>query len=277
MTLSVQKALGDALYRLFTRNGLILIASAFVVTLLYQVGFSTLLLPVYEDLWTDMIAESPEFEEFFDDPGELFPLALDIPGSGALGIVVLSAVLWLILLAVSLRVFHSDETETIRAEYVLDNMAWVVVNLFVGGIIFVFLWTLGLLFLIIPGIFIYVVLIYFIAAVAIEDRSFINGMSRSWGVTKGQRFKVFLLFLVLWLVSFGVSIAFTMIGFFLILLSPVAAELVGLIGQSLLMIYFAATVALSYRQLTEEQPVEEPVEGDDPFDEFAPSDANTQW
>lgn len=276
MGLNTSDILGDSLYRTFSRNGILLIVGVYLASLIGTIGMSSLVLASFESLWEDLVAEEPELADLFDNgPDAFLPLAFDLPGSVSLFLVALSAIISVVLLAVAVRVFHGGLDDELPAEVVFDNIAWVGVNLFVGGIIFGLLWFAGLVLFVIPGIIVFVFLIYFIAAVAVEDRNFIDAFARSAGVTKGERVGVFVLFLAVWLIMIAASVAFAIVASFFMLVSPILAELVELVAQSIVTVYFAAVVAVSYRALTTPEEPDESAE-EDPFDEFTPASQSTQ-
>ncbi len=279
MSLDISKVLGESLERAFSRNGLILMAGVYLATLIGMIGFSSAMVDSLDSFWQELVAENPEFADLFDGPEELLPLALDLPSSVSLLLVLTSIVASVVLLAVAIRVFHADLRDELPAEIVFDNLAWVAVNLFVGGIIFGIFWILGLILLIIPGIVIFVFLIYYLAAIAVEDRNFIDGFARSVSVTRGQRIKVFLLFLAVFVISFAVGITFGLVGAFAHFVEPVLGELIELIAQTILTVYFAAVVAVSYQQLTApDQSAETKADAEeDFFEEFTPASQSTQW
>lgn len=276
MDLNVTSALRDGLYRTFARNGLILVAAVFVANVVFQVGFTSLIHEAYLELLEEFAAQYPEFDEALVDPATVFPLAMDLPDAVSLGLLALGVVLTVSTLAVAVRVFATDATSTVPGDLVTDDIAWVTINLFVGSIVFVVLWVAGLLLVVVPGIVVYVLLVYFVAAVAVENRSFVDGMARSWRVTRGNRVRVFLLFLGYFLLTLAAGIAFGLVNTFLVLASPVLAELFSLLTNGLFVVYFAAVVAISFRQLTDGERGDGEEEGD-PFDEFVPADRHAQW
>lgn len=280
MSFQIRSVLGDSLYRLFSRNGLILVGAVFLMNVLLQIGLSSLFIGMWEEFWDEFVETYPEFADVFDDTDDLFPLAVDVPDSVALAIVVIGVLLSLILLAVALRVFYSTEEHSIKTELVFDNIAWVTVNLFVGLIIFFILWSIGLALLIIPGIFVFVSFIYFIAAVSVEDRSFVDGFSRSWSLARGNRFKIFLLFFAVFVITIVAAITFALFTAFIHFLSPLAGTIVDQLWNALITLYFAAVVAISFRSLVEPDAPEEDVEEtptEDTFEEFTPADQDAHW
>lgn len=275
MSIEIRDVLGDGVDRTFSRNGGILLGAVFLASVITQIGATSLVFDQLETWWEDLLADFPEFEEFVDDPEVLFPLAFDIPAFLALGLFVLGILLTIAAVAIAIRVFYSSNTSSIPAELIFDNIAWVVVNLFIGMVIFGVLWSVGLMLFIVPGIFIFVSLVYFSAVIAIEDRSFVSGLSSSWSLASGNRWDIFVLFLAYFLISIAVYFAFALVTSFVYLASPLAGQLIDILATSLLTVYFAAILAISYRRLTV-GPAEPEDEGD-PFEEFVPAGQNAQW
>ena len=275
MGIDTSDVLGTSLYRTFSRNGLIVIAGVFLASLVGTIGFSSAVYDSFVELFDELAAENPEFAEFFDDPDLFLPLAFDLPPVVTLFLLAGSIIATVFIVAVAIRVFHAGLEDELPAELVFDNIAWVGVNLFVGGILFTILWGIGLVLFIIPGIILYVLFVYYMAAVAVEDRNFIDAFSRSLAVTKGERVGIFVLFLAVWLIAIAVSIAFALVGSFFILFSPVVAELIDLLSQSVVIVYFTAVVATSYRDLTTADEPDD--DATDPFEEFTPASQTGQW
>lgn len=284
MSLDTSDILGDSLYRTFSRNGLVLIVGAYFASLLGMIGLSSAVFDGFESLWDDLVEEEPDLAEFFDGPADFLPLAFDMPSWAALGLLAAGIVLGLIVLVVALRVFYAGLDDELPSSIILEHLGWASVNLLVGGFIFSFLWGIGLALFVIPGIIIFVLLVYFSAGVAVDNQNFVDAFARSVSITKGERLSVFVLFLAVWLIAIAVSIAFTIVGAIFILVSPIASELVSLIAQSMLLVYFAAVIATSYRHLME-GPEAAPSpddddsddDDDDPFEEFTPASQTAQW
>lgn len=281
MSLNTSEILADSLYRVFSRNGLLVMAGVYLASIVGMIGISSAVFESLESLWDDLVAEEPDLEDLIGGPEDLLPLAFDLPTSVSLFLVVIAMIASFVLLAVALRVFHAGIDDTLPAELAFDNIAWVAINLFVGAIVFGFVWVVGLALFIVPGIIVFVLLIYFLAAVAIEDRNFIDAFARSVAVTRGERLSVFVLFLAVWLIAIAASIAFGIVASFFLLVSPVVGALIEQLAQAIVMVYFAAVVAESYRALTTDGPVStddgETDDEDDPFEEFEPASQSAQW
>jgi uncharacterized membrane protein len=90
---------------------------------------------------------------------------------------------------------------------------------FVAELIYVILVTIGMLLLIIPGIYIALRLQFFIQLIVEEDTGIIDSLQKSWNITKNQEFSLFLLALVMLgisivgfiLLGVGIFIAFPLI------------------------------------------------------------------
>lgn len=279
MSFNTSEVLSDALNRTFSRNGILVMAGMFLASLLGTIGLHSMVFDSFIEFWDEFVEEFPELAELVEDPEDFLPLAFDIPDALSLFLVAISIIASLVLLAVAIRAFHGEFTDELPTELVFDNIAWVAVNLFVGGIVFGILWMIGLVFFIIPGIIIFVLFVYFMAAVVIEDRNFVDAFATSVRVTKGERISVFVLFLAIFLIALAVSIAFGLVGSFFILVNPIIAELIDILGRSIIMVYFAAAVAISYRELNQPADEDDADESDeeDPFEEFTPASEGAQW
>ncbi len=272
--IDIGDVLGSAMYRTFARNGLKLLGALFVVQLIAQVGALSMLNSTFEQFWDELLAENPGLEDIVGDPETLFPITFDLAQEVAALLALLGFLLTIIVAAVALRVFSSDHEDRIPTELIFDNLAWVVLNLFIGWLIFTILWGIGLVLFVIPGIFVFVSLVLFLPIVAVEDTSFIQGMQQAWGLANGNRLDLFLLFLGYFLISIGVQLAFGIVASILILVSPAAGQIVNTLVTTILIVYFAAVISITYRHLT--APTEEEPE-EDPFEEFEPAGQNAQW
>lgn len=171
MKLDVRQVLEEAVNRTFSRNGLMLLAAFLLLNLTsYMAGATS----ASADTFTTI------------SQGVLSGIAL----FGFLAATV-----------VSLRVFASDETETIPDEMVTRNLGPALLHLVVGGILFGIGIAAGLVLLVIPAIYLMTVLFFWTMYVAIEDESFLDAMKSSWHLTEGHRWRVLGLMIVLTLVN----------------------------------------------------------------------------
>lgn len=221
MTVRIMEAVRGGARRTFARNGLMFVAAYFLLNL----GSAFLGL------------------RYSAETGTFSPA---VGGTAALAL--LGAVFSVVSIAVSIiaiRTLVSDETETIPDEYVRRNMGPALLHVIVGGIIFAVVVLAGLALLIVPGVYLLLGLFFWTIRVAVEDESFVEGMQESWNMTKGHKWELFGLLIVLLLVNVligGVSIA----------AGP--ESIVGMtVGQLLSAfggVFFLATQARAYGQLT---------------------------
>lgn len=276
MGLGTRDIIGRGLYRTFRPNGLLLVAGVVVANVVFQIGISSLTLEMTRSLWDELVETYPDLFESSEDPASLLPLAFDLPDAVAIGLLLVGFLLTVILLGVAVRVFATDNTDSIPRNLLVRDLGWMAVNISVGTLLFLVVWVTGLALFLVPGIILYVLLIYYLPAIAIENRSFVGAMARSWRITRGNRLAVFVLFLAFFALWFGVTLVVLVLNGFVVLVHPLAAELVNQVANAALTVLFAAIVAISFNELVPKRAGD--TDGDDdPFEEFIPADRNVQW
>jgi len=198
---------------------------------------------------------SPELDGVLAEeiPGDVAPGAGD-PVTPSLGLspgvagilTLLMAIASAVVTLVAIRTFVAGETETIPREYVERNLLWATVNLVIGGIVFSFALIIGLVFLIVPGLFLLVSLFFWAVYVAVEDQSFADGFQSSWGLTRGHRLQLFGLGVVFVLVVFVVSLVISIPSLFL---PSILGFLVSTAGNAFITVFTYAATAETYNQL----------------------------
>lgn len=112
------------------------------------------------------------------------PLALGLDLGAAMVVWLVAYVLGLVVLVAALMAF-GNRWETYE-EFDLDNIGWKVFNLFLGTILFGILVVVGLALLVLPGLILSTLLIFFPAAIAIDNESAFGALSTSTGVVRGN-------------------------------------------------------------------------------------------
>lgn len=191
MTLDIGKALENGFNRTFENSGLLLIGLFFAVGAVTSVMSETMIAAYGGVL-----------------PGEAVsaPLALSIPGPVAVALLTVAWIANAFLVVTALRTLVSDETERIPKEFYSRNIWWVALNILIGGVAYGLIVLLGLGLLIIPGIFLGVALFLWNAVVAVEDETFVYGLRRSWEMTSGHRWNLFIVILVVVSISLLLSV-----------------------------------------------------------------------
>lgn len=198
MALDIGEALRDGIDRVTERNGLLLVVAFVLAGIASTVVTQTLTAQA-----VDVAAEFARQQGEPFDPSQAGPTPLAVPLPLwltlllALGLALLVETLHI----VAIRTFASDERRALPAEFVRRRIAWVTLNGFVGGIAVAGLVVIGLVFLIVPGIFLYVGFFFVRQEIAVEDVNFVEAMAESWALTAGNRVEVFVLALVLVLVE----------------------------------------------------------------------------
>lgn len=163
----------------------------------------------------------------------------------------LLAIASVVVTVAAIRTFVAGETEAIPREFATRDIAWTGVNFIVGAIVFGFALAIGLALLVIPGLFLLVSLFFWTVFVAVEDENFVEGFRSSWDLTGGHRLTLFGLGVVVLIVGFVVSLVF---GIPAALLPDALGFLVTQAGSALLTVFFLATGAEAYLQLTGDDP-----------------------
>ncbi|WP_192918503.1 hypothetical protein [Salinigranum salinum] len=251
MSLDITKALSDGLSRTLERNGLVLMLVFLVFGLIDSVAGQTLsaaatrvLQRQLDQLPPDAVAGPTAL------PGaEQTPLALPVPLSVAFVLVVVLAFVAEAIRIVAVRTLVSDETASIPREFVSRNIVVATLNGFVGGVVVLILVGVGLLFLIVPGIFLAISFLFVRQEIAVEDENFLDALAASWELTSGHRLELFTLALVVFVVGVFVAAIGGLVG---LAGPPILATLVGLVLGVVTTVFGVAVVSRAYVQLTTE-------------------------
>lgn len=230
MSLPILDTAERGIRRALTRNGLVLMAILFVLSLvgaLLDAGVTRL------------------FGVQFD-PAAPTELSFALPAAGVLALSLVVSVLSLVVVIGAIRVFVSDETERLSSEVFTRRMTMAWLNAFVGAIVFGIVVALGFVAFVVPGFFLLVALAFWTVYVAVEDEDFLTGMRRSWALTRGNRLSLFALGFVMFLVTFVVSVAFGIVG---VLGAPVALVLAQA-ASAVTTVLGISVLATAYRTLT---------------------------
>ncbi len=233
MPLDVGEALRTGLNRTLKPNGFTLGAAYFLVGIANVVLANTFLLKISRSYGLAMSGA----------PGVTLPVSLGAASVLWLVAWILSAVIGI----AAIRTFVSSETRIIPREFYTRNMGMAVLNLMAGSIVFGLVVGLGLLFFVIPGIFLLVSLIFWNVYVIVEDQNFIEAMRNSWDITKGSRLDVFLLGIAVVAISLLVSFLFG-------IPNKLGMDFTGTVilqlGSAAVSVFGTATLADAYNQLS---------------------------
>ncbi|MFB6354066.1 MAG: hypothetical protein ABEJ92_08275 [Halobacteriales archaeon] len=262
MSLSVADALRDGLGRTFERSGLQLVAVFLAVRLVSAVATNTLNranLTLAEELGAlpSDFAASP-FAGLADAPT---PFALGIGLAGAWVLFVAVALAAEAARIVAVRTMAAEDPTAIPVD-ARRGLGTATVNGFVGGLIVYTLTTLGLVVLVVPGLFLAMAFFFVRQEIALRDVNFVEAMGGSWERSAGNRLELFGLAVAIFLVGVAGSVP----GFVLSAASPAASALVSAVIRAFVVVFAIASVTRAYVQLREDddgadEPEPDPYEG----------------
>jgi hypothetical protein len=263
MSIDIGRALRDGVSRTAAKNGLI-VAAIFAgiarqTTVLMQslvVAGVELILETFQSLSPQEIGVEQaeydqalaEFETAREDVRSTAALALEIPVRIAIPGLILLGLLGEAAAIVAVRVFATEQTETIPRELVTDNIILATLNGVVGKIIVVVLILLGLALLVLPGIILAVLFFFLRQEIAINDKNFVQAMADSWRITRGNRIEVFVIGAALLIVSQFEAVTASALELVSTTAGAIGAALVG----GLLTAFGAAVATRAYIQIDED-------------------------
>ena len=250
MALQLSHAVSDGIRRTLTRTGGIL----FIGLLAIQLGLQTSINSALLGFLPPEVAE-----QFSSNAG----LVLPIPGSVGVALFVVLMILSSTYFVILSRTLAQPLTEmsTFPATST-RHLGRATAIALVGGLIVSFSILIGTIFLFLPGLFLAASFLFFIFAVAVEDRGLIESLKRSWGLARGSRLKLGVLVVIS--AIFG-----GLIGAVAPLLDlagvPVAADLATSVLTAVFFLPYYAIIASAYRQLRDDEntpgrPTSEPVD-----------------
>lgn len=255
MSLDISKALSDGFSRTFERNGLLLMLVFLAFGAVNAVAGQTLSAAAARFVRQQleqlppgaMAGPTGSAGPAGAFPGaEQTPLALPIPLPAALVVVLFVALLAEAVRIVAVRTLVSDETERIPESFVSRNIVMATLNGFVGGIVVLILVGVGLLFLVVPGVFLAISFFFVRQEIAVEDQNFVDALSASWELTSGNRLGLFGLALVLVVIGLVVSAVAGAVGFAgIAILTTAVTTVVGAVTT----VFSVAVAARAYDQL----------------------------
>ncbi|PAU84638.1 hypothetical protein CK500_03745 [Halorubrum salipaludis] len=188
MSLQIGSTVTNGLRRVANRNGLLLVLASVLVGTAWQVAFNSA-----------MAASLPP-----EVAGQLAPV-VDAPFPVLAAFAVVSFLVLPVVSVAAIRTFVAGETDRVPREFVTRRIGWVVANLVVGGMVLGVLVMVGTVLFVVPGIIVYVALLFMAVFVAVEDENFVAAMGDSWRLTRGNWIRLFVLILIV-TVPFTVAI-----------------------------------------------------------------------
>ena len=252
--MDIEKALKTGFEKTQQKNGLILIAVFFAISLISTIASQS-----------QAAQAMQQFDQFFDQLPSDFretpfadfagggPLAFDIPSSLISLMNLGSSIAYIVAAIVAYRVFASEVRDKIPSD-AYSGLLMPTINGIIGGIVFGIIVVIGLILLIVPGIYLLTALYFFLIFIALEDDNFLEALQSSWGLTKGRRLSVFLLFVALFIVGIVVAIIGGIASAILGVGSAQLGAIVGLAINAAFTVFIFGAIVDAYYQLREDEP-----------------------
>lgn len=237
MALHLSHAVSDGLRRTLTRTGGILFVGFLLIQFATQAAVNTAVLGYLPSDAADQFSANVGITLPVSGPVALALFCVLLPLSAAFFAVVARA---LVQPFEELSALPTDATR---------RLGRTTVRLFVGGIVVTVLISLGTAFLIVPGLFFAVSFLFFVFAIAVEDRGLVDGLKRSWALARGSRLKLF--GIVMLAGVFGGSIG-VIAPLFDLAGAPVAGDAVTIVVSAVFFTPYYAIIASAYLQLRED-------------------------
>jgi hypothetical protein len=139
----------------------------------------------------------------------------------------------------------SDRTDTVPAAYIRRNIVVATLNGFVGGLVVLTLTAIGLVLLVVPGVFLALSFFFVRQEIAVRDVNFVDAMAGSWALTSGHRVELFGLAVVVFFAGLAAAIPGFIVGF----ASPAAGTALNAIARAVVLTFGVASAARAYDQL----------------------------
>jgi len=264
MTVDIGGAMERGLDRVTTREGAVFVAALAAVGVAVGLVWETTIGTLAADVEGYFPFLPPEAAAELQNAWANYEVFLDV-GLSVQALVGLVVALWLVRLVVrigAIRWFVGDGRGPIEAPLFTRRLAWTVVNLVAGTILYATAVVVGLVLLVVPGIFLAVALFFYNYEVIVEGENVVDALANSYALTAGDRLELFLLGLVFALLGAVVGLAGTPS----LLPGRLLPAVVGATISSAFGVFALASAADAYRQLTT---ADEPAEADIAGDEFA--------
>lgn len=191
MSLAIDDALQEGFQRTFARSGLVLIAVfvafGFANAIVSQ-SFSQQMFEVMQQSFDQSLQQGPN--PFGRGMQTETPFALPLPLSVLGVLTLLSIVVAEAIHIIAIRVFASEQADSVPDDVATRRIGLATINGIVGGVIAGVLTVLGLIFLVVPGIYIAISLFFVRQEIAVADKNFIDALGDSWSLTEGNRWEL---------------------------------------------------------------------------------------
>lgn len=248
MKLDIGEAIENGFNRTLTRSAAYLTGLFFLVNLISRAMSDTIMNKMIE-----AGTISPQFEQLMGSQmANITPLATGLSMNIASAIGVITGLLSAIVTIGGIRLFLSDERESLGIDFFTDNLGWILLNVVVGAIAFSMILAAGFIAFIIPGLYLLAALYFWNFHIIDENSNFIEALKFSWRATRNNRMRSFAL---IFITTIAAGIFSTVAGGILGLIGGFAGSAIGavlgLIPTTMATVFTLATFTEGYKQLKE--------------------------
>lgn len=231
MSLDIGSAVSRCVARLTTPAGGAVLAAFVVVNLLTEVLYNSL-----------AVALSPA-----TTTPAMQTLSLPLPDLVAVGLALATIPLSAGVSVVAARVLVRERSElsSLPPGVFRRRIGMATITAILANIVTVIAVAIGLVLLIIPGIFIALSLLFTTVLVAVEDAGVFGALRESWGLASGHRLRLFGLMLVVMLVALAVGLLTVPVS----IAAPVAGRVVSQLASAIVASFSIGVIADAYGQL----------------------------
>lgn len=235
MSLQVLDVLKSGLKNTFSTTGLELIGAFYILNILGQM--------VNDSLVAQSVLPMPS-------TGVSTPLAVTSVPAAVWGVLLLVALVANIWFAIgTLRNLVNRNFDSLDQEMFTQDLGMTALNMIAGSIVFSVAVVLGLLALIVPGLFLMVSLLFWSIFVAVEGDSFIDALKNSWELATGNRIDLFLIGLGVVGIGLLASLVMAVPNVLLSTVNPAASALLSLLMSAFGTVLGLVTLAEAYNEL----------------------------
>ncbi|AGN02701.1 hypothetical protein L593_13810 [Salinarchaeum sp. Harcht-Bsk1] len=216
MSLEVGDAVSEAFDRITTQAALVLIGLYTITSVLQSAASQDVLREFVESIrdWGRDELTAEEYQELVDSTDPVLndlPLALglDLVPAIALWFVALVAGVAIVAVAIDAFAYGANTIDDLDT----SRLLWRTLNILVGGLVFGILLFVGFAFLIIPGLIVFVLFVYFPVAVVVDDTNFVSALGNSLNTVTDNAGQTLLLIAVAIGVGIGIGIASSIVTF----------------------------------------------------------------
>lgn len=241
MALQLTSAITDGVRRVSTRTGGIL----FLILLVYELVFLS-------SINTLVASFAPP--EAANEIGLMLPVSETAAIALVIGAYIFTALYFVIIARALTRPIA--QLSSFPTELYTHRIGRATLAILIGGIIVFFAVLIGLMFLILPGLFLAACFLFFIFAVGVEDRGMIGGLKRSWRLSKGNRIKLVVLVI---LIGLGGAVIGIVPAVFQAANEPLLSDIATIITNSIMFISIYGILAAAYLQVHGSEENKEPI------------------